>query len=359
MTRPIKLFTALFLFIGIFAFGQEERETTQDSTQVAIDSMAIDTIVIRWEQKKIDNIKKGVDLRAPKVSFLGTKPLNQRARFASPTSFWENSNQFNLDITETAFVNWNAGGENAVSALGNLNFTRKYKFAHTSWDNELRLRYGINAQKGRKLRKTDDFIKLTSTFGFRKDSTSKWFWSAKLNFNTQFSNGYKYPDRSTPISRFMAPGYLLLGAGTTFNPEGKKFELYLSPITQKATFVLDDALSQQGAFGVNPGDNVFMQFGFLLTNNWEEEIFTNIFINHRLSLYTDYINSFGNIDVDWEINFLFKVNKFIQANISGHLIYDDDIKFDEVLAEDGSVVDPGIPKIQFKQSLGLGLIYTF
>ena len=69
--------------------------------------------------------------------------------------------------------------------------------------------------------------------------------------------------------------------------------------------------------------------------------------------------SFGNIDFDWELSFALQVNKHLQANVGTHLIYDDDIKFDEVVAEDGTITDPGEPRIQFKQALGIGLGYTF
>ena len=157
----------------------------------------------------------------------------------------------------------------------------------------------------------------------------------------------------------MAPGYLFLGAGTSYIPEGKKFNLYISPFTQKATFVLDDNLSRQGAFGVDSGKSIFMEIGFLITNTWEKEVFKNIVMNHRINLYTDYLRSFGNVDVDWELAFTFTVNENVKANIGTHLIYDDDIKFDEVVASDGTITNPGEPRIQFKQFLGVGFNYSF
>jgi hypothetical protein len=40
-------------------------------------------------------------------------------------------------------------------------------------------------------------------------------------------------------------------------------------------------------------------------------------------------------------------------------IYDDDIKFDEVIADDGTITNPGEPRIQFKQLLGVGFNYSF
>lgn len=330
---------------------------TQDS--IPGDSTKIDTIVIRWEQKKIKNILRGVKLQSPRISFKGTKALLKKPKKFVPTSFWTNENKFGLNVNEVAFVNWNAGGENSVSALGNMSFSRKYKFRYINWDSELRLRYGINVQEGEGIRKTDDFIRLSSAFAYRRDTLSPWYYQVKVKFNTQFSNGFKYPNRTNPISRFMAPGYLFSGAGVSYIPNGGKFNLYISPLTQKATFVLDETLSNQGAFGVAKGERTFIELGFLVTNTWETQVAKNVAMNHRISLYTDYIRSFGNVDIDWELNFTMQVNKYLEANIGTHLIYDDDIKFDEVVAEDGTITDSGVPKIQFKQLLGIGVGYTF
>ncbi|WP_343487085.1 DUF3078 domain-containing protein [Allomuricauda sp. d1] len=343
----------LFLLICFASFAQDSIPETDE------DSLWANTTVIRFQQKAVKPIPRGVRLANPRISFKHTKPWLKKYKRFVPFSFWEDINEFGLTINEVAFINWNAGGENSVSALARLNFTRNYKFRYITWSNELRLRYGLNAQEGREVRKTEDLIRLTSSFGFRRDTLSHWYYSAKINFNTQFSNGFKYPNTENPISRFMAPGYLFLGAGTTFAPEKTKFNLYLSPLTYKATFVLDEALSNQGAFGVEEGERIFAELGFLVTNTWEEEIFKNVLLNHRLTLYTDYLRSFGNIDVDWELNFNLKVNEYISANIGTHLIFDDDIKFDEEVADDGTVINPGEPRIQFKQVLGVGFVYNF
>jgi hypothetical protein len=347
----------LVLFVLVSNPSVFAQTTSQDTT--VLNSTAPDTIVIRWEQKKIKNILRGVKLRSPKYSFNKTKALLEKPKKFIPTSFWDARNDFGINLNEVAFVNWNAGGENSISALGNLSFVRNYKFRYANWENELRLRYGINAQEGRQLRKTDDFIRLASTFGFRRDTLTNWYYSVKFNFNTQFANGFNGANREDVISKFMSPGYLFLGAGTSYIPEGKNFNLYISPFTQKATFVLDEDLSAQGAFGVDEGESVFMEIGFLVTNTWDKEVFKNVSMNHRISLYSDYLRSFGNIDVDWELAFTLTVNKNVKTNIGTHLIYDDDIRFDEVIADDGTVTDPGEPRIQFKQLLGVGFNYSF
>ena len=358
MSRSVKLIF-LLLFIGIqFGFGQRIGQP-KDTLSSPIDSTTIDTIVIRWPQKKLKITPYGVRRIAPKTGLNKTKAITEKPKKFVPPTFWIKQNNFGLNINEVAFVNWNAGGDNSVSALANLTFVRNYKFRYLTWENELRFRYGINAQEGRALRKTEDLMRFTSTFGFRKDTLSNWFYSAKAKFNTQFSNGFNYPDRETPISRFMAPGYVFFGAGTSFIKPDNSLNIYVSPTTLKATLVLDEELANKGAFGVSSGRNSFVEFGFLFTQTWNTSVFKNVEMNHRINLYTDYIRSFGNIDVDWELNFTLKVNEFINANIGTHIIYDDDIKFDQIVNEGGDVIDPGIPRIQFKQVLGIGIGYNF
>ncbi len=352
--RIVILFILLVFGFQFFAQAQVTRIQAfeRDSTETGFE-------VMRIKEVKLKYLTRSAKLTDPRTVLNRVKPITKRRKRFVPTSFWDKLNEFGLNINEVAFVNWNAGGDNSISALANMRFVRNYKFRYFNWNNELKLRYGINAQEGRKLRKTDDQIRLSSTISYRKDTITNWYFSFKSTFNTQFSNGFKYPDRDNPISRFMSPGYLFLGLGTSYIPPAKEFDLYISPITMKSTFVLDQVLSEQGAFGVDAGKNVFLELGFLVTNTWETEIIKNVLMNHRLSLYTDYLQSFGNVDLDWEMNFNLKVNEYINANIGTHVIFDDDIKFDEVLAEDGTVIDPGIPRIQFKQLLGIGLLYSF
>jgi len=248
---------------------------------------------------------------------------------------------------------------------------RNYKFRYIQWDNNAEFRYGLNAQEGRKLRKSEDVIRMSSNLGYRRDTISNWYYSVQLNFNTQFANGYKYPNRDEHISTFMAPGYLFLGAGTSYITRNQKFNLYLSPLTLKSTFVLDQELADKGAFGVKkavldpngnvitPGENNLIELGFLITNNWTWDVAKNIELKSRLNLYTDYLSSFGNIDIDWELNLKLRVNKYILTTLGTQIIYDDDILFDAVKDDNGIVIDPGEPRIQFKQLLGVGVAYDF
>ncbi|GAA4311608.1 DUF3078 domain-containing protein [Pontixanthobacter gangjinensis] len=284
--------------------------------------------------------------------------------------YWTEKNTFGVNLSEVAFVNWNSGGNNSVSALFYANFQRNFEKDLTVWKNSASLRYGINAQEGREIRKTEDEMRLNSSFGFRQDSTSNWYYSGKFSFNSQFSNGYKYPDTEVAISRFMAPGYTFLGAGTEYSHPEEDLTVYLSPITFKSTFVLDQRLANEGMFGVDPavtdelgnilkeGENVRTEFGFLVTSGFSKEVYDNIDLNNQLSLYSDYLNKFGNIDVDWQLTVNMKVNEFVKANVGSHIRYDDDVKFKEDTNGDGKLETSG-PRIQLKQMLGVGVVYEF
>lgn len=281
---------------------------------------------------------------------------------------WKGKNIVGLDLTQVSFVNWSAGGENSISGILKGAFVRKYTKNRFVWHNELIARYGLNKQDGRESRKTDDAIQLNSTAGFKTDSISNWYYSAKFNFNTQFTNGYAYPNTELAISKPFAPAYIFLGVGAEYINKDDGFKAYFSPLTQKTTLVLDERLADQGAFGVTKanydadgnlishGRRSRTELGILVTNQYKKEIFKNINLDHRLTLYSDYINNFGNIDVDWQLQFDMVVNQYVRASIATHLIYDDDIKSKEDL--DGVQVTRG-PKVQLKQILGVGLSYVF
>lgn len=283
---------------------------------------------------------------------------------------WLQTNQANLDISEVTFVNWNAGGSNSISALVNVLSELRYQDLYYKWRNSAKLKYGINKQENQRLRKTEDELELISNFGFRNDTLSNWYVSGRANFKTQFTNGYKYPNRDNEISKFMAPGYLFLGGGVEYGKNLEKFSVYMSPLTLKATFVLDADLSNAGAFGVTPavidangnilqqGERVRTEMGILITNFYEKEIFENIRVRHNLSLYSDYINNFGNIDVDWEVVLDFRVNQYVKATLGSHIKYDNDIKILEETATAGEFIENGA-KVQWKQLLGVGVVFGF
>lgn len=311
-------------------------------------------------------------LFSTQIGFSQTKDtlivVTDTIKVARPVTYWSKTNTVGFDLNQIAFVNWSAGGVSSVAGLLKGLFVRKYDNNNLKWNTELNVRFGMNKQDGIEFRKTDDAFQFTSTLGYRKDTISNWYYSTKFNFNTQFTAGYDYPNVDLAISGPFAPAYTFFGVGAEYSNKEKLVNVYLSPMTLKNTMVFDQRLSDQGAFGVRPakydadgnqissGQQSKTEFGMLITTHVKKEILKNITLENRLSLYSDYINKFGNIDVDWQIQLDLVVNEYVKANIGAQLIYDDDIKLKKEI--DGQQVTLG-PRIQLKQILGIGVVYNF
>lgn len=321
----MKKLVVLFLFFSLSLFSQDSLKVTTDTIKVAVD-----------------------------------------------TTYWTHKNEIGLDLTQVAFINWSIGGENSISGLLKGRFERRYEKEMLSWNNDLTIRYGINKQDDREMRKTDDIFQFVSTVGYKFRKKSKWSYSSKLNFNTQFTNGYAYPDKDVAISHAFAPAYIFLGVGTEFFEKRKvkseEIIFYASPLTVKSTMVFNQRLADQGAFGVekavydeegnrlSKGKLHKTEVGILLSSGWKKEIYENINFESRITLFTDYYNRFGNIDLNWQMQLDFVVNKHVRANISTHFIYDDDIKAKEKVGDTMLTVGP---KLQVKQAIGIGLVYAW
>jgi hypothetical protein len=300
-----------------------------------------------------------------------TISFSQIIRTEKPDSIshWKKVNKVGIDFTQITFVNWSAGGNNSISGLAKGQFIRNYLNDNKKWDNELIVRYGINKQESQDVRKTDDQINLNSTLGYRKDTISNWYYGGKFSFLTQFANGYSYPNVAQAISKPFAPAYIFLGIGAEYSRKDLGFNIYLSPLTQKTTLVLDRRLSNSGAFGVDKavydetgtiilknGKRHRTELGALINSQYKTKIMNNIMLDTRATLYTDYLKDFGNIDIDWQLRLEMVVNKYVRANIGTHLLYDNDIKNKR---EVGGVQITEGPRVQWKQILGVGLEYTF
>ncbi|MGE5425172.1 MAG: DUF3078 domain-containing protein [Syntrophothermus sp.] len=264
---------------------------------------------------------------------------------------WLVSGMFTLNFNQAYFENWSAGGDNALGLNSLLNLKADYKKGKFSWMNNLDLAYGLQlnsvGSSEQQFRKTDDKIDLTTSFGYQIGP--KWDLSFLANFKTQFSAGYKYPDDSTKISNFMAPGYLIAGIGFTYKPS-PWFSLFLSPLSERLTFVLDKTLSDQGAFGVDSSKTIKNELGAYIRATLNKDITKSINITSTLDLYTNYLKDFGNIDVNWNLLIILKVNKFLATTINTQLIYDNDVQITDSNGKTG-------PRTQFRENIGVGISY--
>ena len=266
---------------------------------------------------------------------------------------WFIQGSMGLNFTQAAFSNWASGGQNSLGLSAMVNLKINYKKNRHAWSNTIDLGYGfqiLGKASEAKFSKINDKIELTTAYGFELDQKKHWYLTVLANFRTQFDKGYNYPNDSVVLSKFMAPGYLIAGIGINYTP-ANWFYVYLSPVSGRFTFVLDTALSNQGAFGVDKGKEFRGEFGPYLRADLNKDLVKNINLSTTLELFTDYLHKFGNIDVNWNFLLTMKVNKWLAASIQMQLIYDDD-----VMIQSSPDEMPG-PRTQFKEMLGIGLSY--
>jgi len=269
---------------------------------------------------------------------------------------WKKGGVININASQTSLTNWAAGGQSSVAFGGLLSLFAQNKKAKSLWENYLDVGYGTMKQgKDADWWKTDDRIDFTSKYGLK--AADKLYYAALVNFRTQMTNGYNYPDNENKISGFFAPAYLLGAIGIDYKPI-ENFGVFLAPITLKMTFVNDDVLSDAGAFGIDPGDHVRSEFGGYLRAFLNQKLMENITFQTKLDLFSNYFHNPQNIDVNWECLLSMKVNTFISATLSTQLLYDDDIDI-AVDNNDDGITDEMKPMVQFKEVLAVGLSMKF
>ncbi|MCD4680507.1 MAG: DUF3078 domain-containing protein [Bacteroidales bacterium] len=279
---------------------------------------------------------------------------------------WKKGGVISINLSQSSFTNWAAGGESSFSGLGLISLYADYIKEKTIWGNSLEIGYGLLKQGSEdKARKTDDKIEFNTKYGIK--ANKNWYYAGLLNFRTQFSPGYNYPDDSVKISNFLAPAYLLAGIGFDYLP-CDNFSLYLSPATEKLIIVNDDELADAGAFGVDPaeydemgnilthGKKTQNKFGAYIRGMFKHDIMKNIFFQTKLELYANYLENPQNIDVNWENLITMTVNKYITVDFTTQLIYDDNIDIQVDSNGDGNFDTAG-PRTQFKEVLLIGLSY--
>lgn len=257
-------------------------------------------------------------------------PKDTVAAIPDSLIYWKDGGRFNLNVQQVGLTNWAAGGESSVAIGAAIEGFVNYEKGETVWENKAKIGYGIirNGDSKNRFEKTDDQIALSSKYS--QKFSEKVLMTSALNFKTQMDEGVKIENipnstdkRRRLISDFMSPGYLQASLGLTYRDE-KGFSSTLSPFTGRFTFVLNDSLSNAGAFGVDPGEPIRSEAGISLTGGIKKDLMENVKLQTNFNLFSNY-EKFPNTVVNIEAGLNLKVNNFIQSNISSQLIYDDDV----------------------------------
>ena len=257
-------------------------------------------------------------------------------------SNWKKGGVFTLLFNQSAYnKDWQGGGVNNIATNANINYGFNYKKDNDVWDNKIILAYGLTKTAGNSnFQKTDDRIELSSLYG--KKASEFWYYSAYLNFKTQFADGYKTAAQTDKISTFFSPAYLQAGPGALWK-KSDNLKVNITPASARAIFVNSEFTELQSAFGVEQGETSRFELGANIAAYYKFDAFKNVSFENILNMYANYLENPGNIDIDYTLNVAMKVNDFLSANIALQAIYDDN----------------AVRAVQVREVFGLGFNYKF
>lgn len=273
-------------------------------------------------------------------------------RLQDTVNGWTKKGNITFLFNQSNFNNWVAGGENNISGNLGLNYDFNYKKQDWTLDNKVLASYGLIQSKNAEFeKKTDDRFEFNSIVG--KKAFGEWYYSFFLNFRTQFTKGFVYgtdangKEIRTENTNFLSPGYLTFGPGL-FWKKSDNLKVNFAPLTSKVTFVNKDFTSVPGYvdgsyFGVDANKSLRYELGFYASGYYKFNIMENVSAENTLNLYSNYLEDAKNVDLDYTLAIVMKINKFMSANIIFQSIYDDN----------------AFKGFQTRQIFGLGVNYGF
>ena len=153
------------------------------------------------------------------------------------------------------------------------------------------------------------------------------------------------PTGVTRISHFFSPAYLQMGPGVLWK-KSDNLKVNFAPATSRL-IIVDGQYTQLGtSFGVEQGKTIRYEFGASVSGYYKFNLMENISMENILNLYSNYLDKPENVDVDYQMNLVMKVNKYMSANVSFQAIYDDNAN--SVKSE-----------VQIREVFGLGVNFGF
>lgn len=300
------------------------------------------------QEERLSNLNTAQELCRVIGSQFAVPTINYEP--VTPPKFWTTGMFTELGFSQISLTNWAAGGSGSVALNSYVNAHANYAKGDMYWDNRVQLSYGFVQSFDDGYRKSDDKIVLDSKWGYK--AINKFYFSANFNFRSQFSPGFEYSgDNSKKVSKFLAPAYLSLGLGIDYKPgQGKVFSLNFAPFTGNLVIVTDSLLRTK--YGNKEDETARWELGAQIKATLNKDLFTNLKVASTLTMFSDYLNNPQNIQINWDMQLTYKLNKFLQTGLRTNLIYDDNILITD---KEGNAA----PRVQFKEVFSVTFTYTF
>jgi hypothetical protein len=253
---------------------------------------------------------------------------------------WNKKGIATVLLNQASFNNWLAGGQSSISGNAGFKYDFNYKSDTWTWDNKLSANYGLTKINKQALQKTDDRFEFNSLLG--KKASGEWYYSGFFNFKTQFDSGFDQANSSARISHFFSPAYIQFGPGMLWKRDDN-LKINIAPATSKVIIVHKHFTDAGPSFGVLQGQSSRYEFGAAVNGYYKFKLMENVTAEHILNLYTNYLEDAQNVDLDYTVNIVMKVNKYLSTNFAFQTIYDDN----------------AFPGFQTRQVIGIGMNYGF
>ncbi len=348
---------------------------------------------------------------AQKATLDAIEAMNKKEEDNKPIKaykkYWSNSIMTKVDFGQTSLTNWAQGGNNTVSMKGFIDGNANYKKDEMFWNNRLQLDYGFVYSADKPfIQKSDDRFYFESKWGFQAFKTL--YMSAQYNFKSQFSNSWSYSTPSAPSdlteeekmdwepskkdwmnkrqlrSGILSPAYTNLALGLDYKTSNW-LTVNFAPLTGGFVIVDDPRLRESYKMAMRKeykGDETAIrekiaelkaagkfkeageyfkssrfEFGAQLKVDIKVNVNNNFNYSTQILLFSDYLDNPQNIRVNWDNRFDWKLAKYFSLTFTTNLIYDD-----KVIVRTPEDINGGLPgkqRIQFKESLLFGFVYTF
>lgn len=274
------------------------------------------------------------------VLLLAVIAVNAQEFTKDTTKLWSKKGNISLLFNQSAYnKQWLGGGTSNIAGNFSLNYDFNYKKGDVVWDNKFIAAYGLTKIKGdNKIAKTDDRLELNSLWG--KKAKGDWYCSLFFNFKTQMDAGSD--KNNLKISHLFSPAYFQFGPGILWK-KSNNLSVNFSPSTAKLILVHEHFTEFGPSFGVLQGDSSRFEFGASVFVNYKFNVMTNVSIENRLNLYSNYLDNPQNVDIDYQMHLVMKINKYLSANVVLQTIYDDN----------------SIQAVQVSEVFGIGVNYGF
>lgn len=353
---------------------QEKRRVLQDSIHV-VEQMPINraTYAEKEEQKAeqqlfaiMDSSRLEVDsiLRRMSDNIYLPKPVIEKSIFKDYEadlediarsirdrySHWYKEANLMLQFTQNYISpNWYKGGKSQFSVLNIAKGQISYRRDPITWDNYGEWRVGITTTPGDTLRKynvTDDMFRLYSKFGYK--IIPKLFAVASVELNTTLWNVWN-ENQTTAKTAFMTPLKFHVYGGLDYRPIND-LSIFVAPVTYKLVYAyFGDGDKKRNIdvtnYGIAAGEHLRNDLGTTIRVQWQWHPVREFGLDTDFYFFTNY----HDVEIDWEINGEFYINRFLSIRLMLHP------RFDSAYIATGDTK----PHIQFKELLSVGFSHKF